>query len=231
MYRFLTDRECIINIDEPVNVKNCISEDYFSRKRPDDEDKLVFLLSSRDRLKKMKLSPFNRYPVIYSGNDIVSDGVVPDFTLRDVDSSFYEKLESFWYNRKRIRRELHMIIKNDLRQIDQVIDEVFEFIQTFYAREDALYFRLVIDEALNNAFYHGNKQKKDKHIRFLMRYFGYKLEFTVEDEGEGFNVSKSLERKVGVLSPRGRGIMLINNIMDEVAFRYRGNIITMVKYI
>ncbi|PLX18371.1 MAG: hypothetical protein C0601_04960 [Candidatus Muiribacterium halophilum] len=231
MYRFLTDRECIINIKEPINVKTCIGKDFFCGKNPDEKEKLVFLLSSKDYLKTMKLSSFNQYPVVYSGNDLLREGIVPDFTLSDVDGSFYEKLESFWYNRKQIKRELHMIIKNDLGYIEQVIDEVFDFIQTFYAREDALYLKLVLDESLNNAYYHGNKQNPERHIRFLMRYYGYKIEFTIEDEGKGFNVSDSLDKDIDVFSPRGRGIMLINSLMDEVAFRYRGNIINMVKYI
>ena len=64
-----------------------------------------------------------------------------------------------------------------------------------------------------------------------MRYYGYKIEFTIEDEGNGFNVSESLERDIDMFSPRGRGVMLINSIMDEVAFRYRGNIINMIKYL
>jgi serine/threonine-protein kinase RsbW len=55
--------------------------------------------------------------------------------------------------------------------------------------------------------------------------------FTVEDEGEGFDVARFLTRAIRPICSRtsGRGVLLIYNIMDEVEYNAQGNRVKMVK--
>jgi hypothetical protein len=57
------------------------------------------------------------------------------------------------------------------------------------------------------------------------------LHFTVEDEGEGFNVQDIPDPcdPANLFKSSGRGVLLIYNIMDEVKYNDRGNRLTMVK--
>ncbi|MER3632266.1 MAG: hypothetical protein C4325_08950 [Blastocatellia bacterium] len=55
--------------------------------------------------------------------------------------------------------------------------------------------------------------------------------FTVEDEGEGFDVSSIPDPldPDNLFKASGRGVLFIFNIMDEVQYNERGNRLTMVK--
>ncbi len=55
--------------------------------------------------------------------------------------------------------------------------------------------------------------------------------FTVEDEGEGFDIRKIPDPcdPANLFRASGRGVLLIYNIMDEVEYNAQGNRVKMVK--
>jgi anti-sigma regulatory factor (Ser/Thr protein kinase) len=55
--------------------------------------------------------------------------------------------------------------------------------------------------------------------------------FTVEDQGEGFDVHSIPDPldPENLFKASGRGVLIIHNVMDEVTYNDRGNRITMVK--
>ena len=55
--------------------------------------------------------------------------------------------------------------------------------------------------------------------------------FTIEDEGEGFDVNAIPDPldPENLFKASGRGVLFIYNIMDEVKYNERGNRLTMVK--
>jgi anti-sigma regulatory factor (Ser/Thr protein kinase) len=60
---------------------------------------------------------------------------------------------------------------------------------------------------------------------------GEQVEFTIRDEGPGFNPA-ALPDTTDVTSldqPRGRGVMLMRTFMDEVRYNPSGNSVTMMK--
>jgi serine/threonine-protein kinase RsbW len=196
-----------------------------------DSKKSMFLLDCPRKVYSVKLNAYlNHIPVIYYGADYPEYGILPDFTLDNIDKA-EEQLEKFWQKRKNIIKDLHVVVQNTPVEISSIIDDVYVFIRHIYPEEEALYLKLAIDEALINAYKHGNKKDTLKKIRFGLKYYGYKIEFTVEDEGDGFNVGRELEKELDVFAPCGRGLRLIKNLMDEVVFKYKGNIINMTKYI
>lgn len=89
---------------------------------------------------------------------------------------------------------------------------------------------LSIDEALKNAIVHGNRADPRKKVALSYYINSEKLEIIVRDEGIGFDY-KNYKTNQEVDAEAGRGLLLINNFMDEIKFNESGNEITMLKYL
>lgn len=90
---------------------------------------------------------------------------------------------------------------------------------------------VALDEAFVNAVKHGNKFDAQKLVRITAEVSKAEAKFTIEDEGEGFdvkNIPDPLDPE-NLFKTSGRGVLFIYNIMDEVAYNERGNRLTMVK--
>ena len=90
---------------------------------------------------------------------------------------------------------------------------------------------VALDEAFVNAVKHGNKYDAAKQIRITAEVSKEEARFTIEDEGEGFdvhNIPDPLDPE-NLFKPSGRGVLFIYNIMDEVKYNERGNRLTMIK--
>ena len=90
---------------------------------------------------------------------------------------------------------------------------------------------IALDEAFVNAVKHGNRNDPGKLVRITAELSAREARFTIEDEGEGFNVQEIPDPRdpENLFKTSGRGVLLIYNIMDEVAYNARGNRLTMVK--
>lgn len=90
---------------------------------------------------------------------------------------------------------------------------------------------VALDEAFVNAVKHGNKFNTQKLVRITAELSSKEASFTVEDEGEGFDVNSIPDPldPANLFKTSGRGVLFICNIMDEVKYNARGNRLTMVK--
>lgn len=90
---------------------------------------------------------------------------------------------------------------------------------------------VALDEAFVNAVKHGNRNDPSKLVRITAELSTQEARFTIEDEGEGFNVQEIPDPRdpENLFKTSGRGVLLIYNIMDEVYYNERGNRLTMVK--
>jgi serine/threonine-protein kinase RsbW len=90
---------------------------------------------------------------------------------------------------------------------------------------------IALDEAFVNAVKHGNKFNPDKMVRVTAEVSPREARFTVEDEGEGFDVTQIPDPldPANLFKTSGRGVLLMYNIMDEVKYNERGNRLTLVK--
>lgn len=90
---------------------------------------------------------------------------------------------------------------------------------------------IALDEAFVNAVKHGNKNDPTKLLRVTAELSPREACFTVEDEGEGFNVHEIPDPcdPANLFKTSGRGVLLIYNIMDEVEYNAQGNRVKMVK--
>jgi serine/threonine-protein kinase RsbW len=90
---------------------------------------------------------------------------------------------------------------------------------------------VALDEAFVNAIKHGNKYDPAKVVRIVADVSQAEARFTIEDEGDGFdvnNIPDPLDPE-NLFKTSGRGVLFIYNIMDEVKYNERGNRLTMVK--
>jgi anti-sigma regulatory factor (Ser/Thr protein kinase) len=145
------------------------------------------------------------------------------------------------------------------RLIPKLRDRLMRGIQDYRVVEGTKenHFCMALEEALNNAFYHGNLEisselKEDGSSRFvdlaaerellspwcqrnvyvteLVSPFG--LWITIRDEGNGFNVQAALDRcnDPEALLASGRGLLLMRGFSDELFFNPAGNEVTLVLY-
>ncbi len=90
---------------------------------------------------------------------------------------------------------------------------------------------LVMDEALSNAIVHGNRNREDRKVHVRIYVSSHRFFVQVEDEGEGFQPDETVDPKQGenLVKPSGRGIYLMRELMDRVAFKEGGRLLEMEK--
>jgi len=96
--------------------------------------------------------------------------------------------------------------------------------------------QLAVDEAASNIIEHAYRDVKDGKIDMSIEHSPQKLVIIVHDEGKPFDPSAvekfDLELSLEDMTDRGAGLHLIENIMDEVEFKFngeKGNTLKMVK--
>jgi serine/threonine-protein kinase RsbW len=90
---------------------------------------------------------------------------------------------------------------------------------------------VALDEAFVNAVKHGNKNDPSKLLKITAELSPKEAAFTVEDEGEGFDIREIPDPcdPANLFRTSGRGVLLIYNIMDEVEYNAQGNRVKMIK--
>lgn len=94
-----------------------------------------------------------------------------------------------------------------------------------FGETSAFAIRLALEEALNNAFKHGNKSDPEKVVTVQYRVDREHIDILVEDQGEGFDPSTIPDptQEENIEIPCGRGITLMRAFMSEVRFHPPGN--------
>jgi serine/threonine-protein kinase RsbW len=85
--------------------------------------------------------------------------------------------------------------------------------------------RLAIEEAVVNAFRHGNRSDPAKVVFFRAAIDDARADFEVEDQGPGFDprLIPDPTDEDNIEIPSGRGVMLIRAYMTEVEYLKPGN--------
>ena len=133
--------------------------------------------------------------------------------------------------------KLHLILRvtlaADRRAVDPVVQEVMAVVRQMdgmNGKDDAI--ELALQEALANAVIHGAKEDPTKTVECLVSSDHERgILIVVRDPGTGFTPDAIPGCTVGenIYSSHGRGIFLINQLMDKVEFRKNGTEIHMVK--
>lgn len=139
-------------------------------------------------------------------------------------------------DKKEVVADLHENIEFELPSAISLMHIVLEYLMKRVEKlgvikpEESNLF-VALDEAFVNAVKHGNKFDFQKLVRITAEVSKQEAKFTIEDEGEGFDVTSIPDPldPENLLKTSGRGVLFIYNIMDEVKYNDRGNRLTMVK--
>jgi serine/threonine-protein kinase RsbW len=88
---------------------------------------------------------------------------------------------------------------------------------------------LALSEAVTNAIVHGNEEDLNKKVNVHLKVNLTSVIISVRDEGKGFNPEDSPDpmKEENLLATGGRGIFLMKEFADEVAYSDSGRLVTM----
>ena len=88
---------------------------------------------------------------------------------------------------------------------------------------------LAVVEGVNNAIVHGNKMDKSKDVIITYSIDEKKIEFTIIDQGDGFDFYNVPDptKPENLEKTHGRGIFLMHHLADEIDFDENGSIVKM----
>lgn len=153
---------------------------------------------------------------------------------------------------------VQFVIGNDLGLIRSLVSYLQQLLRCMPLGDETERLRvgIALEEALKNAYYHGSLEVttgagwprrkaieqiardrlaeepyRDRKIYVTAKVSRELAEFTIRDEGPGFDASQ-LPETAGFNNldkPAGRGIILMRTIMDEVRYTPDGNEVTLIK--
>jgi serine/threonine-protein kinase RsbW len=131
-----------------------------------------------------------------------------------------------------IHEKIEFELPSDLSLMDGVLEYLQERVSKLgLIKPERSNLFIALDEAFVNAVKHGNKNNPNKLLRITAELSPKEACFTVEDEGEGFDIGEIPDPcdPANLFRTSGRGVLLIYNIMDEVEYNAQGNRVKMVK--
>jgi diguanylate cyclase (GGDEF)-like protein/PAS domain S-box-containing protein len=157
-----------------------------------------------------------------------------------------------------VRRESEFELGNDPDVLPPLLEFLQDEMARLDRWDSAELMRVTIalDEALRNALFHGNlevspalrqendrrfhelaRQRasiapyRDRRIRIRIAHDPDQSRFVIRDDGPGFDTTRA-DRAIepeDLLSPGGRGLLLMKSFMDSVTFNRAGNEVTLIK--
>jgi len=122
-------------------------------------------------------------------------------------------------------------IKSDLHEISE-LERFVENICDYYNLNTTYFGNIMVavTEAVENAIVHGNQQDTNKSVYIHFDFSQKGIDFTVEDEGTGFDYLSIPDATDAQNNPerKGAGIYLIKVLADEVSFLDNGRRIQMI---
>ena len=112
-------------------------------------------------------------------------------------------------------------ITSDVAELSRVHSLTTELLGDANYGEDELHeILLAVQEGVTNAIHHGNGGTAECEVTIRLAVFDTHLEINIRDQGTGFDPGciKDPLLPQHRLRSKGRGIMFIENFMDEVCF-------------
>jgi serine/threonine-protein kinase RsbW len=151
----------------------------------------------------------------------------------EAGDSSVEHLSEYHFDPQKLNLRMRVTLAADRNAVDPVVTQVMQAVRELkcaLGKEDAI--ELSLQEALANAVVHGAKEDPNKVVECLVACDEQRgILIVVRDPGPGFDPDSIPTCTLGenVFSDHGRGIFLINQLMDEVKFTKNGTEIHMVK--
>ena len=144
-----------------------------------------------------------------------------------------EHFPEYDFDPQKLSLRVRISLAAERKAVDPVVEQVMQAVREMKCvngKEDAI--ELALQEALANAVVHGAKEDPSKVVECVVACDQERgILIIVRDPGEGFDPGAIPTCTVGenLYSNHGRGIFLINQLMDEVKFHKNGTEIHMLK--
>lgn len=123
-----------------------------------------------------------------------------------------------------------LVIKSKLENMS-LVENFIDEVSVCLSIVSDLYGNLLIStiEAVTNAIVHGNNSDSEKLVHIDLVSDDKKIDVTITDEGEGFdvNIVPDPTKPDYIEKPNGRGIFLMKNLADDVKFDKNGSVVTL----
>ena len=155
-------------------------------------------------------------------------------------------------------RGASFVLENDLELISSLVSYLTQVLRDadMFDESDCQRIASALDEALTNAYYHGNLEVqseirdhdtrayrklaeerrrvapyRDRQILVRASLTSDEASFVIKDEGRGFDVAAVPDptRPENLERPTGRGIFLMKTFLDDVRYNASGNQVTLLK--
>lgn len=130
------------------------------------------------------------------------------------------------------RADFVLELPSDLQVIEDAVAYLVERCRgfDFGGSRLNLNFRVGVTEAIANAVLYGNGRRVDRTVRVEVSLDFERVVLRVVDEGPGFNPAAVPDPTLPANLDRagGRGIFLIQKLMDEVSYNEAGNAVRLV---
>jgi serine/threonine-protein kinase RsbW len=149
------------------------------------------------------------------------------------EASSEEHFPEHDFDPEKLDLRVRVTLAADRKAVDPVVAQVMESVRATKCvdgKEDSI--ELALHEALANAVVHGAKEDPTKIVECLVACDEQRgVLIIVRDPGPGFDPRSIPTCTMGenLYSNHGRGIFLINQLMDKVEFHKNGTEIHMVK--
>jgi serine/threonine-protein kinase RsbW len=151
----------------------------------------------------------------------------------EAGDSTEEHFPEYDFDPQKLKLRVRVTLAADRKSVEPVVAQIMQAVRDLNCvngKEDAI--ELSLQEALANAVVHGAKEDPSKTVECLVACDEQRgILIIVRDPGLGFDPGHIPSCTLGenLYSNHGRGIFLINQLMDEVKFLKNGTEIHMVK--
>jgi serine/threonine-protein kinase RsbW len=125
------------------------------------------------------------------------------------------------------KKGIKIILSATLDNVDRAADEIKGYLGNTGMSRISFNIVLGIREALINAVKHGSLGDEGKNVICELKCAGKGLTISVEDEGEGFEWSKYLLKKISSRGETGRGIAIMKECFKSMEYSEKGNRLTL----
>jgi serine/threonine-protein kinase RsbW len=127
---------------------------------------------------------------------------------------------------------LELKLRSELSAISPFVDRLMHLVRKCRwvpGNEEDI--RIALREALSNAVIHGNHEDPGKQVYVGCRGGSDEVSIVIRDEGQGFDTDEIPDATAAenIKSSHGRGIYLMQTLMDEVRFERGGTVVYMQK--
>jgi serine/threonine-protein kinase RsbW len=128
--------------------------------------------------------------------------------------------------------KVELSLRSELSAISPFVDTLMQLIgRCRWASGNEREIEIALREALANAIVHGNHEDPTKHVYVGCLAGTDEVSLVIRDEGHGFDHGENIDPTDpnNLESSHGRGIYLMESLMDEVHFERGGAVVYMRK--